>query len=447
MAPLLERCADAMLRQLQKAVSGMPGDRARQLEVLLVEETVDRKRRALVLGPILPMFHARPDGIEGVVFPAGVLPRLWKLASSREPALLPRLDKADPFSTRQVDPIRVADRICLAAASAVRDQPDDIWPQSWSTPAERNRGLTDLAASLDLIHLARKGLVSIGTWLKRPDGDQIAELRLMIRDSADIMPDGAQQLLEILFSHLDDAVLILRILTQASGSAGRESFLSASELSGFVDRLVAGVIERADRVGAYRSGAGPMEPVIEDIAWCSVVLAELEATLQLQPDSAWGRSARQTRGVISKRLCSLLRTSEKLMDAALPMVRVRIAGGMSREVPDLQAPWEGDRVRAARDLLHLVGAVRGPAGVFGCESERKQVVDVLSQKLNRYAEEALGIVNAGEVDDPRHALQLVNISADFLILIDEEETARAIRRRVVVASRSKPAVGEVRAVA
>ncbi len=441
MAPLLERCADAMLKQLQKAVSGMPGERARQLEVLLDEEVVDRQRRATVLGPILPMFRPRSDGIEGVVFPAGVLPRLWKLASAGEPALLRRLDKPGSQATR------VADRICLAAAAAVRDQPDGVWPESWSTPAERSRGLADLASSLDLIHLARKGLTSLDTWLGRPDGDQVAELRLMIRDSAEIMPDGAQRVLEILFSHIDDAVLILRILTQASGSAGRESFLSASELAGFVDRLIAGVMERVERVGAYKSGAGPIVPVIEDIGWSSAVLAELEATLQLQPDSAWGRSARNARVAISKRLCTLLRTSEKLLDGALPLVRVRIAGGMSREAPDLTAPSESERIGAARDLLSLVGAVRGPAGVFGCESERKEVVEVLSQRLSRYAEEAIGAVNAGEVDNPRHALTLVSISADFLTLIDEEEAARTVRRRAAIANRPKKATAVARAVA
>jgi hypothetical protein len=441
MAPLLERCADPMLSQLQKAVSGMPGERARQLEGLVVEELIDRKRRALVLGPILPMFQPRTDGVEGVVFPSGVLPRLWKLASAREPALLPRLDKVTPHA------LKVADRICLAAAAAVRDRPDDVWPVSFSTPAERTRGLTALAESLDLIHLARKGLSSLDTWLKRPDGDQVAELRLMIRDSAEIVTDGAQRVLEILFSHLDDAVLILRILTQTSGSAGRESFLSASELAGFVDRLIAGVIERVERVGAFKSGAGPIAPVIEDIGWCSAVLAELEATLQLQPDSAWGRSARHARVEISKRLCALLRTSDKSLDAALPLVRVRIAGGMSREVPDLEAPSQGESIAAARDLLRLVGAVRGPAGVFGCESERKQVVEVLAQKLSRYAEEAFGTVNAGELADPRHALELVSIAADFLTLIDDEEAARTIRRRAAIAIRPRKRGGAARAVA
>lgn len=441
MAPLLERCADAMLSQLQKAVSSMPGGRARELEGLLVEEVVDRQRRAVVLRPILPMFRPRPDGIEGVVFPGGVLPRLWKLASAGEPALLSCLDKEGPQA------IRVADRICIAAAAAVRDQPDAVWPESLSAPAERRQGLADLAASLDLVHLARKSLPSLDTWLKRPDGDQVAELRLMIRDSAEVSADGAQQVLEILFSHLVDAVLILRILTQTSGAAGRESFLSASELAGFVDRLIIGVIARVERVGAFKAGAGPIEPVIEDVAWCSAVLGELEATLQLQPDSPWGRSAREARVAISKRLSALLRTSEKLVETALPLARVSMGGGMSRKAPDLEAPSSGDAVDAARTLLHLVGAVRGPAGVFGCESERKQLVEALSLRLSRYAEEAIGAVNSGEVDDPRQALALVNVAADYLTLIDEEEAARIVRRRAAVATRSMTGPAAVETIA
>jgi hypothetical protein len=431
MAPLLERCADPMLTQLKKAVSDMPGDRARELEILLDMEILDRQRRSLVFGPILPMFRPRPDGVEGLCFPAGVLPRLWKAASAREPALLPRLDSGSPHVTK------VADRICLAAAAAVRDQPDVVWPVDLSTPGDRAKGLADLATSLDLTRLARKGLSSLDTWLKRPDGDQIAELRLMIRDSAEIMPDGAQRVLEILFAHLADAVLILRILTQTSGSAGRESFLSASELAGFVDRLIAGVIERVERVGAFKPSAGPIGPVIEDVSWCSTVLAELEATLQLQPDSQWGRSARHARVAIAKQMSGLLRTSEKLVEAALPLARVQITGGMTRQAPKLDAPSTGERVEAARSLLHLVGAVRGPAGVFGCESERKQLVEALTVRLSSYAEEVIGLVNTGEVEDPVHAIELVGVAADFLCLIAEDETARTVRRRAAVAIRPK----------
>ena len=97
----------------------------------------------------------------------------------------------------------------------VRDKPDLIWPPG-SDAAAREQGLIDLAACLDLAHLARRGLPSLEVWLKRPDGDQIAELRILLKDCAAVHADGAPRLLEMLFAHLDAAVLILRIVVQTS---------------------------------------------------------------------------------------------------------------------------------------------------------------------------------------------------------------------------------------
>jgi hypothetical protein len=225
LAALLERCPDAMLRTVSAAVAPLAGGKAAELRIMLADEVRDRKRRNLAVAPLVPMFRARKDGIVAITFPPQVLPRLWKIASSREPALLGRLDGDDPSV------IAVADRICQSAAAVARDQPDLIWPPGGDETA-RQTGLVALAACLDLTHLARRGLPSLETWLKRPDGDQIAELRLLLKDCAGVHLDGAQRVLEILFAHLDDAVLILRIVTQTSLAAGREGFLSESELAG-----------------------------------------------------------------------------------------------------------------------------------------------------------------------------------------------------------------------
>lgn len=429
MAPLIERCADPMLAQLAKAVATMPGERARALSEMLAEEVHDRRLRNIVLAPIMPMFYPRSDGIESLIFPAGVLPRLWKIASNREPALLHRVEGDDPGA------VIVANRICVAAAAAVRDQPDVVWPPELSSPEAREQGLAELAACLDLCHLARQGLASLDGWLRRPDGDQLAELRLLIRDSANVMPDGGQRILEILFAHLLDAVMILRIVTQTSGSAGRESFLSASELAGFVDRLIVGVTQRVERVGAYKPSEGSIQGVISDVNWCAGVLAELDATLELQPGSVWGRSARHARVAISKTLNALLRTSEKMVDKALPLVRVTITGRMTRQAPKLDAPLDSEAMKDARKLLHLVGAVRGAAAIFGCESERRQLIDALMQRLSTYAEEAFVAVNTGE-GDSKHVLKLIGVAAEFQMLIGEKSSAIVLRRRVTVASRT-----------
>ena len=432
LAALIEQSPDATLTKLSAAAVALPGARALELAAMLADEVLDRDRRRLVMAPLLPMFRPRADGVEAMTFPPAVLPRLWKAGSAREPALLARLDKDDPAATA------VSDRICLAAAAAVRDRPDLIWPADLE-PQRREQGLVDLAACLDLAHLARRGLPSIEIWLKRPDGDQVAELRLLIKDCAEIHIDGAQRVLEMLFSHLDDAVLILRIITQSSCSSGREGFLSASELAGFIERLIAGVDARVARIGAFRPGSdlANVDLVIEDLTWCANVLNELDVTLTLNPLSVWGKSVRDARVSIAGQLSAFLRAADRAVDRALPLERVQISGRMTRQSPQLTAPVQGETVQAVRHLLKLVGAVRGPASIFGAESDRKKLTESLTDRLTDYADKALLIINDGEAADEVNALRLVELAARCLDLIDARDAARTVRRRAAVAGAAK----------
>ncbi len=425
---LLARCPEAALRAVSAAVAPMGGGRAAELRMIIADEARDRTRRAKVLAPLLPMFRARADGIAAMTFPAHVLPRLWRAAREREPDLLFHLDRDEPSTAA------VADRFCQSAALAVRDQPDLVWPPGGDETA-RQKGLADLAACLDLAHLARRGLPSLEVWLKRPDGDQIAELRLLLKDCAGVHLDGAQRVLEILFAHLDDAVLILRIVIQTSLAAGREGFLSESELAGFIDRLIAGVDVRAGKIEAFKPGADldRVDIVIADLNWCAGVLGELDVTLTLNPQSAWGKSVRDARVTIARRLSGLLRAADKAVDEALPLERVQLAGRMTRKAPRLAAPVEGPSVDAALSLLKLVGSARGPASTYGCESDRKTLVDDLTNRLSDHADQTLRMINDGEAEDETHALGLVELAARCLDHIDAVEPARTVRRRAAVA--------------
>lgn len=426
LAAMLERCPDAMLKTVASAVAPLPGGRAAELRIMLADEQRDRVRRQFVMGPLVPMFRARVDGVQALTFPPTILARLWKAASNREPELLVRLDGDEPS-------VMVANRICLAAAAIVRDTPDLIWPGG-DDPA-RLTGLEDLAACLDLSHLARRALPSLEVWLKRPDGDQVAELRLLLKDAAGVRLDGAQRLLEILFSHLEDAVLILRILTQSSCAVEQEDFLSASELSGFVDRLIAGVDLRAARIAAFKPAADitQVKDIIADLTWCANVLAELDVTLTLNPQSVWGKSVRDGRVLIAGRLSGLLRAADKAVDQALPWERVQTTGRMTRNAPQLDAPVDGDTVLAARSLLRLVGSVRGPASTFGCESDRKTLVEALTARLTDYADQVLRMLNDGEAPDEARAMKIMAFAAQCLDLIAATEAARTVRRRAAVA--------------
>ena len=427
-AAMLELCPDDMLRAVAGAVASLPGGKAAELRIMLADEHRDRVRRQFVMAPLVRMFRARPDGVEALTFPPAVLARLWKAASSREPELLSRLDGDEPS-------VVVADRICLAAAAVVRDQPGLIWPGA-DDPA-RLAALEDLAACLDLAHLARRGLPSLEVWLKRPDGDQIAELRLLLKDCADIRLDGAPRVLEILFSNLDDAVLILRILTQTSRAVDQENFLSASELAGFVDRLIAGVDLRAARIAAFKpaSDMARVKDVIADLTWCANVLGELDVTLTLNPKSPWGKAVRDGRVAIAGRLSALLRAADKAVNQALPMERVQIAGRMTRKAPQLAVPIASETILAARSLLRLVGSVRGPASTFGCEADRKVLVEALTGRLSDYADQVLRMVNDAEVPDEARALEKIDFVAQCLELIAADDAARTVRRRAAVAGR------------
>ena len=426
-AQLIEHCPDSLLAQLADMTASVPGDRAQAIAAMMRSAQLDRARRVVALGPILPLFAPRPDGVEAVHFPPQVLARLWPLAAGREPELLPLLDDEDGAAV-------IADRIGLAAASAVRDQPDVIWPVTLSS-ATRAQGLEELASCLDLLHLARRGLPSLVHWIGRPDGDQQAELRLLVRDTAALQPDGAARIVEILLAHLADASLILRIVTQTSGAAGRQSFLSSSEMAGFVDRLIAGVNTRAERIAAFRpaAGLGGVDGLTADVMWCSGVVTELDVTLSLQPDSPWGRSVRDARVRVAGQLVNLLKISEKAVDTALPMARVQLAGRMTRMAPRLDAPVDGDAMISADVLMRLVGALRGAASVFGCESDRKKLVERVIDRLSTYADEALEMVNGGEAPDENHALKLIEQAAEFLVHLDATDAARTVRRRAAVA--------------
>ena len=134
---LLARCPDVALRAVSAAVASTAGSRAAEMRALIGEEIRDRQRCEKALKPLVPMFRARADGIVAMTFPSHILPRLWRAASALEPDLIRHLDDDGPASTT------VADRLCRAAANALRDQSELIWPPGGDEVA-RQKGLTTL---------------------------------------------------------------------------------------------------------------------------------------------------------------------------------------------------------------------------------------------------------------------------------------------------------------
>ncbi|MBU1347840.1 MAG: hypothetical protein KKA16_12950 [Alphaproteobacteria bacterium] len=434
LAQMLERVPDRVLKTLSKAVAKMPGEKARALSAMLADEADDRRRRAIVFAPLLPMFQRRPDGVESLNFPPAVLPRLWKAASSREPELLSALDDYRPIDDNP-RMRAVANRICIAAAAAIRDQADIIWPPEGAEPEARLEALAEMALCFDLATLARRGLLTLPDLILRPTPDQLAELRLLIRDSAEVTADGGPRMLEIMFAHLGDASLILRLVVQSSKASNKEGFLSESEMAGFVNRLIAEVEARVGRIAAFKPGGkeDPGPGLRADIAWCAETLSELDVTLQLDPHGSWGTQAREARERINRTLSAVLRSVDKGLDPIMPTKKVQTTGRMSRQAPDLDVQVPNEAVQAAVVLLIVVGAVRGAAQTFGCETQRYQLVQAVLERITAYAEQVIDAVNAGASPDARRSLALAETLAKCLLLIGETEAGRTIRRRAASA--------------
>ena len=427
---LLDAVPDRMLRQLMLMVAGMSGDRARAFEVLLDEVTIDRRRRTRAFATLAPLFQTRADGVDAISFPAAVFGRLWRIASANQADMLPLLDDHDDRQATRVSAVCV--RICQAAASAVRDQPDLVWPLRGGNPAERDAALTELAQCCDLGALMQRALPALPAWVGRPTDNQLAELRLLVRDSAEMAPDGARRLLDILFAHLADASLILRLVVHASDAARRESFLRESELAIFVERLLKAVEVRVARTRAFTPGQ-PLEGLKADLAWMAETLTELDATLNLQPDSVWGKQTHDARRLVSEKLTGILVGVDRAIDRVLPMERVQTAGRMTRAMPLLTAAIDPGARETAEGIIAVVGAVRTLAGAFGCEARRHDVTEALKLRLVDYADLALEEINAGDIPNEEIALARVTLAAKFLERIDAAQEARAVRRRVAVA--------------
>ena len=432
LAHLADSVSDEVLKTLAAAVAAMPGGKAREMAELLAGAETDRKRRARGFAALAPMFSPAPDGMEATRFPAAVLPRLWKIAATNEADVVPALDSRDDHDDAAQRIATVCSRLLTSAAAAVRDRPEVIWPVGDTDP-NRLASLAAMASAFDLGNLIQRTVPSLKSWAGRPNADQTAEFRLLVRDAAAIAPDGARLFLEIVSAHLNDGPKSLRLVLNSSEPACRESFLAESELAGLVDRMIKAGEFRAARVKAWKT-TDDIERLNADLAWITDLLIEAEITLRPRPDGPWGKRLNRIRADIGAEIGGLLGRVAKPIDLALPMSRVQISGRLSREVPRLTMPIDPDVLGAATTALDVLRRLRNFTGPFGCEAQRVALVETLTLRFATYADLALEEINQGTAGSDAVAIARVETAADFLERIEAEVDARSVRRRVAVAA-------------
>jgi hypothetical protein len=436
LAALIDRCPDAVLLRLMRLVPQLGGEKAVELTRMMEGEATNRRRRAYAMAPLMPLFAPRADGVQGMSFPRPVLARLWAAATQGSEHLLPLLDEEDAGADK------VADRLCRAAVTVVRDAPETVWPADLA-PTTREAGLAELAGCLDLAPLARIGARQLPDWLTAHGGDETA-LRLLLKDAAAVAPDGAARMIEILFAHLVDAPEILRIVTRTSKAAAREEFLEGSELADFVARIVRAVRARTEAAAAFdpAGGAKAVAATLADLRWSCAALTQLDICLDRDPDGDWSRDIKAARQALVERIGVWIRTADKTIRAAAPRVRAKVGARNSRRAADVNAVVDAAEAEGALAWAGLLAALRGPASIFGCEGDRKACADGLTTELNDWADEAIHAVNGGDADDEEATLARIARVADLLAALGEGDLARTVRRRLAVAG-SEPQTARI----
>jgi len=418
---LIARCPDDVLATLETAVSGMNGTRAEAVRLMLSDEIRDRFRRDQVFGPLAPLFEARSDDMEGLVFPPHLLGKLWTAAKRNEPELLSQLDRDDDLSRM------IADRLCFTAAGAVRDYGQTIWPQG--TPAQREM----LAHILDVAGIARATVARLHDWQGRVTADAAADMKLAFRQAAAIGEDGAQCLMEIYFAHMREGLQVLRLASHASAMGHPPTALADGPFSDFVDRVIDSLVRKADALVAFSLDEGPQGVLDfrERLQWISTALSEIDMVVSPRPDSVCARTLRHQKLRISQSLGERFKAADKLVDSLLPQEKTALVGRMTRVAPRLVAPMDDAEVEKARLLMGIIFISRGPAAVLGCESERRQTVEGITGRIANWAAEALDRLNRGEAtDNGQMARRRLQVLVDLLQLAGAKDAARTVRRRL-----------------
>jgi hypothetical protein len=301
----------------------------------------------------------------------------------------------------------------------------------------------ELVLYLGVAPIARQALMHLQGWVTRLTEERAAVLKLAFKDAASVAPDGVPRLLDILFGHLPEPALVLRLVAAATDRAG-DRYLAESELAGFGERLLKAVEARLDRIKSFDPDAGPAgaRRVADDVAFVCAVLAEFELSVDLSREGPWGKRVAAARATVAAAMEGRLRDVEDAVSAALPVQHVRVAGRTSRGAPNVSTGPDPRAVQRAHAMVSLLDAVQASAGVGGYGSLRNSVADKLAERLETYADEVVHLLNHSEAPDEARARAYLEVAAQFLGLARDAKAAQVVRRRAAVAGSDAPLANE-----
>ena len=220
--------------------------------------------------------------------------------------------------------------------------------------AARPRTSDTLRACLSIAPIVRRATIKLPQWISRTTQERATAARIAYRDACRGGGDLGPLFFEMLAGQLAEPWTILRSVSAVMDRPG-ESYMAGSELALFATRLMDAVDSRIRTVASFdlTGGASAGREAAGVVEVLTLQISELENNITLARDGAWGARIQKQKQVFATTVEGRLREAPKLLDAALPSQKVRLARAIVSE-PRLDLPPDPARVERCRSLLTLV---------------------------------------------------------------------------------------------
>jgi hypothetical protein len=433
---LIEQVPDTAIRSLESALShsGREDQGIALVQDIVAAEMQDRRLRAAVLSPLLPLCAAPADGLQRLAFPYSTPALTWRALKQVAPesaALAARMGKTLRHDDEAPE---VFDELCVRAAAGLRAEEPAFAALRQVLEGRAAGGAEQFAQLLALAPLSRKALRRLPIWVRTLSGEYAASIRLAFRDAVEINEDAGPGFMEILFGHLEEPHQVLRLISLVMDRPG-DRYLAASELANFGERLLGDLDRRIDEVRRFDPSRGLEGGVAmaTSVHVVTSVINEFEQWLEIKREGPWGTRLGAHKRALAMAVEARLREVEAAVAMALPSQPVRSTARTVRGKPKLANDPDVAAVTKAQALLAFLYESRSSANYGGFGSVRTKVVEALDPRIDQYAEDLLEQLHGGDgapVDRIRAYLEVV---AEFLGLVRDPKAADIVRRRAAVA--------------
>ncbi|MEO8113564.1 MAG: hypothetical protein ABI655_04215 [Phenylobacterium sp.] len=432
---LVTAAPDKVVAALQAALEGTGDDSPLAVvRRLVTAETADRELRNVILQPIAPMCVGDGRAPHMLVFPARVLPCLWrglKLIAPdelKEAALelydfRPGESSTEPFDRplrMLIEGMRIGEPEPFAEAAQLCEQ-------------ARPGASAQLLRCLELGPVARRAIIRLPEWTAHFLKDEIvAAARIVYRDAVAIADDAGPCFFDMLAAQLPHPWMVLRIISAVMDKPN-ERYLADSELGSFGERVMSGIDETIAAIIRIDVEGGPPVALAmaKRVELITLQTAELEKTIELDREHGWGHRIVKQKLALASAVEGRMREADRFVGLSLPTLPEQVKRA-HRNVPRLTLPPDPKAMKRAITLLSFARDVRSSADFGGFAAIRTKLLEKTGEMLGRYLDELVDLMKTADAEEMENARAFLKVVAQFAAIVLVDKDADQMRRRLAL---------------